>query len=200
MDFDFPYPRMVVFSAPSGAGKTTIVHEITRRFDCFAFSISATTRKPRPNEVDGVDYFFLSETEFRKRVDAGDFLEWEEVYPGRMYGTLKSEVDRIQALDKLAIFDVDVQGGIEIKNIFGAEALSFFIQPPSLKVLHDRLASRGTETSEDLQKRVAKAKSEMMFAMKFDFIVINDKLPVAIAEVSHVISMRTGQKPLSAPQ
>ena len=144
--------KAILFSAPSGCGKTTIIRELMRYFDCFDFSVSATSRAPRGNEQDGKDYYFLSHDEFAARVANGDFLEWEEVYQGACYGTLKSEVERIWQKGNIIVFDVDVNGGKNIKRYFGADALSIFVMPPSLAVLEQRLRSRGTETGPRLRR------------------------------------------------
>lgn len=187
-----PKASIFIFSAPSGSGKTTIVRETMKRFDCFEFSVSATTRPARGKERNGVDYFFLAESEFKNKINANAFLEWEEVYPGRFYGTLRSEVDRILAAGKYAIFDVDVQGGVNIKENYGVEAVSFFIQPPSLEVLKNRLESRGTDSQEDIARRIAKAEEELSFAPRFDYIIVNDVLDDAINLVENLIKLHTG--------
>ena len=192
-----PKASIFIFSAPSGSGKTTIVKETMKRFECFEFSISATTRPIRGNERDGVDYFFLTESEFKNKINANAFLEWEEVYPGRFYGTLRSEVERILAAGKYPIFDVDVQGGVNIKQNYGVQAVSFFIQPPSLEVLKERLQGRGTDSQEDITRRIAKAEEEMSFAPKFDYIIINDVLEDAVALVENLIKLHTDLKAIS---
>ena len=145
--------KAILFSAPSGSGKTTIIRQILTRFDCFEFSISATSRQPREGEKDGVDYYFLTPEEFERRVAAGQFLEWEEVYAGVRYGTLKSEIDRIWDNGHVIIFDVDVNGGMNIKKYFGPDALALFVMPPSVEVLEQRLRTRGTEREGALTKR-----------------------------------------------
>ena len=147
--------KAILFSAPSGSGKTTIIREILKRFDCFEFSISATSRKAREGEQDGVDYYFLSPEVFEQRVQKGDFLEWEEVYAGTRYGTLKSEIDRIWDNGHVIIFDVDVNGGMNIKKYFGPDALALFVMPPSIEVLEMRLRNRGTESEDSIVKRLA---------------------------------------------
>lgn len=179
--------KIYIFSAPSGAGKTTIVRAVKQHFDHMGFSVSATTRSPRVNEQDGVDYYFLSQKEFQDKIEADAFLEWEEVYQGLFYGTLKSEVDRIRSGGQHVLFDVDVQGGINIKKYYGEEAISFFIQPPSVEVLRQRLESRGTNSEEDIQRRCDKAAYEMQFAPEFDHVILNDVLETAIAEVFAII-------------
>ncbi|MFW5822919.1 MAG: guanylate kinase [Tangfeifania sp.] len=168
--------KLLIFSAPSGAGKTTIVkHLLQKDFD-LNFSVSATSRKPRPGEIHGKDYFFLSEKEFREKIENDEFLEWEEVYKGIFYGTLKSEVERIRNSGKNVIFDVDVVGGLNIKKHYGNQALAVFVQPPSVEELKKRLRNRSTESDEKIKMRVAKAEKELSYAGRFDIIIINDKL------------------------
>lgn len=179
--------RVLIFSAPSGSGKTTIVHEVMRRVDGLGFSVSATSRAPRPGEVHGKDYYFITPEEFRQKVDRGEFVEWEEVYPGTYYGTLRSEVERLWNEGKDVVFDVDVVGGSNLKRIFGEKALAIFIQPPSIEVLKQRLEQRGTETPESIQKRLAKADFELSHAKHFDRIIINDQLEVAIKEAVEAV-------------
>lgn len=183
--------KVFVFSAPSGAGKTTIVRRLLESHPEFAFSVSATTRAPRAHEQDGVDYFFLSVEEFQLRIEKGEFLEWEQVYPGRYYGTLVSEVDRILAQGKSAVFDVDVKGGISIKRHYGVGACAFFIQPPSLDELRRRLESRGTDSASDIETRLAKAARELQDAPYFDHIIVNDDLTRAVAEIDAIIQSFT---------
>ena len=179
--------KAILFSAPSGCGKTTIIGELMQYFDCFDFSISATSRKPRGEERDGVDYHFLSHDEFMRRVAAGDFLEWEEVYQGTCYGTLKSEVDRIWNRGRVIVFDVDVNGGRNIKRYFGDDALSIFVMPPSIEVLEQRLRSRGTDSEEAIVKRLARSAEELKQAPLFDRTIVNDDLQRAVAETRQVI-------------
>ena len=179
--------KVVIFSAPSGSGKTTIVRALLARYGRFEFSISATSRAPRGTERDGVDYYFLSPGEFRDRVAAGDFVEWEEVYAGTCYGTLRSEVERIWAKGHVILFDVDVMGGINLKRIFGDEACSIFIQPPSIGELRRRLEGRGTDAPEVIEKRVAKASFELAQAPAFDHVVVNDRLDEAVAETCAIL-------------
>lgn len=177
-----------MFSAPSGSGKTTIIREILKRFDCFEFSISATSRQPREGERDGVDYYFLSPETFAQRVEAGDFLEWEEVYAGTRYGTLKSEIDRIWDNGHVIIFDVDVNGGMNIKKYFGPDALAIFVMPPSVAVLSQRLRSRGTESEEAIAKRLARSAEELKMSDRFDVTVVNDLLENAVNETQKIIN------------
>ncbi|MBO5890511.1 MAG: guanylate kinase [Alistipes sp.] len=180
--------KLVIFSAPSGSGKTTIVRELLKRFDCFEFSISATSRQPRGAEQNGVDYYFLTNEEFKERVARDEFVEWEEVYQGTCYGTLKSEMERIWNMGKVIIFDVDVMGGISLKRLFGDDACSMFIMPPSIEELERRLRGRGTDAEEVIQKRVAKAEFEISKAPEFDHVVVNDKLEDAVEEAAGIIT------------
>ena len=168
--------KLIVFSAPSGAGKTTLVKYIIETFNDIQFSISATSRIARGEEKDGVDYYFLSNEEFKARVKNEEFIEYEEVYGGNYYGTLKSELDRIWNANKIAIFDIDVAGGANIKNMFPNETLSIFVMPPSIDVLKNRLLERGDVSSEEINVRVKKAESELDYASKFDNIIINNDL------------------------
>lgn len=180
--------KLVIFSAPSGSGKTTIVRELLKRFDCFEFSISATSRKPRGEEKDGVDYYFLSNDEFRARVERDEFVEWEEVYAGTCYGTLRSEVERIWAKGNVILFDVDVMGGIKLKRLFGDDACSVFIMPPSVEELERRLRGRGTDAEEVIRKRIDKAEFELSKSSEFDFTVVNDDLQQAVDETVAIIT------------
>lgn len=180
--------KVVIFSAPSGAGKSTIVNHLLGLHPELEFSISATSRAPRGQEQHGVEYYFYSADEFRKMIAQERFVEYEEVYSGSFYGTLRSEVERIWAKGHTIIFDIDVQGGVNLKRIFGEQALSVFIQAPSVEVLRERLIGRGTDTEEAIAKRVAKAASEMEFAAgKFDYTLINDDLQTALAEAERVV-------------
>lgn len=179
--------KAILFSAPSGCGKTTIIKELMRYFDCFDFSISATSRPPRGEEVDGRDYYFLSHEDFKRRVSQGDFLEWEEVYSGTCYGTLKSEVERIWNNGRVIVFDVDVNGGKNIKRFFGSDALSIFVMPPSMEVLEKRLRSRGTDSEEAIVKRLGRSAEELKQAPAFDVTIVNDDLAHAVEETRRVI-------------
>jgi guanylate kinase len=179
--------RCIILSAPSGAGKTTIVRHLLGSGLGLAFSVSATTRSARPGEVDGRDYHFISEERFRQHVLAGDMVEWEEVYPGRLYGTLRSEIDRIRDTGHHAVFDIDVVGGLRLKELFGDRALAIFVAPPSMDVLEHRLRSRGTETEAALRTRLDKARAELSRAPGFDHILVNDDLDRACAEAVHVV-------------
>ncbi|MDP4291857.1 MAG: guanylate kinase [Bacteroidota bacterium] len=179
--------KLIVFSAPSGAGKTSIVHRLLKTDLPLAFSVSACSRSKRPEEINGTDYYFLSPAEFRQRIDNKEFLEWEEVYPGSYYGTLKSELSRIWKLGKHVVFDVDVVGGMNIKKLYPKETLSVFVMPPSIEELEARLRYRDTETPESMAKRLDKAKWEMSFADKFDYILLNDNLDRSTPEIEKVI-------------
>lgn len=179
--------KLVIFSAPSGSGKTTIVRELLKIFPQFEFSISATSRAPRGEERDGVDYYFLSNDEFRRLIGENRFVEWEEVYAGTCYGTLHSEIERIWSKGNIIVFDVDVMGGINLKRIFGDDACSIFIMPPSIGELERRLVGRATDSAEVIAKRIAKAGFEISKAEQFDHIVINDDLAEAVAEARRII-------------
>jgi len=174
--------KAIIVSAPSGAGKTSIVKQLLLHLPDLEFSVSACSRTPRENEQNGKDYYFISSVEFREKIARDEFAEWQEVYPGCFYGTLKSELDRIWKANKIPIFDVDVMGGLNLKKYFGEAALAVFIQPPSQEVLKVRLESRGTESAESLARRISKAEYELTFAPKFDAIVINDDLECAKQE------------------
>ncbi|MBQ6709269.1 MAG: guanylate kinase [Bacteroidales bacterium] len=181
--------KVIIFSAPSGAGKSTIVNHILGLRNDLEFSISATSRAPRGQEQHGVEYYFFSADEFRQMIAEDKFVEHEEVYPGSFYGTLRSEVERIWAKGNAIVFDIDVQGGVNLKRIFGEQALSVFIQAPSVEILRERLIGRGTDTMEAIERRVAKAKSEMEFAAgKFDYVLVNDDLQTALAEAEDIVA------------
>lgn len=180
--------KCIIVSAPSGAGKTTIVRHLLERDPRLAFSVSATSRPRRAHEIDGRDYWFISAEEFHRRIEADGFVEWEEVYPGRFYGTLKHELDRIWKAGRHPVFDVDVVGGLDLKEIFGPNALALFIAPPSLNSLEERLRARGTETPGSLAVRMAKAGQEMTYAPRFDATVVNDHLERACAEALRSVS------------
>ncbi len=179
--------KCIILSAPSGAGKTTIKTFLLGCNLGLEFSVSACSRKPRGNEQDGKDYHFLSVEEFKKKIDNNEFVEWEEVYKDNFYGTLKNEVNRIWMNNHHVIFDVDVQGGLNLKKTFGENALGLFIMPPSLKHLEDRLRARNTETEASLQKRLKKAEGELNFASKFDIVLINDDLKKCCEEAKEKV-------------
>ncbi len=178
--------KIIIFSAPSGSGKSTLIGHLLKRFPQLEFSISATSRAPRGSEVNGKEYYFLTNEEFKNKVAAGEFVEWEEVYAGTCYGTLRSELKRIWDKGHVIVFDVDVKGGVNLKKIFGDDALSIFIMPPSVEELRRRLEKRGTDTPETIAKRVAKAEEEITYAPLFDKIVINDSLETAIADAIRI--------------
>jgi len=179
--------KLVIVTAPSGAGKTTIVRHLLSTFDNLVFSVSATTRSKRDYEVDGKDYYFISQADFRAHIAAGDFLEWEEVYDNQFYGTLKSEVSRIWDAQLHIIFDIDVKGALNIKNAYPHDSLAIFVKPPSPEVLFQRLIGRQTENAESLKKRLARAEEELGFENKFDHILVNDTLEHALEESERVV-------------
>lgn len=179
--------KAVIFSAPSGSGKSTIVSHILKLHPELKFSVSAASRAPRGDEKNGVAYWFISADEFRKRIADNEFVEYEEVYPGSFYGTLKSEVERIWDSGDAIIFDVDVKGGVNLKKYFGDRALSVFIQAPSVEVLRQRLVRRATDSPEAIERRVAKAAEEMTYADKFDHIIVNDDLQKAYADAEKLV-------------
>lgn len=180
--------KLIIVSAPSGSGKSTLVRYLMEQGLNLAFSVSCTSRAPRGQEQHGVDYYFLSPEEFRERIARDEFLEYEEVYTDKFYGTLKSEVERLSNEGKTVVFDVDVKGGVNIKQFYGERALSLFIQPPSVQELSRRLHGRGTDTEEVIQQRLAKAEYELTFAPQFDRVIVNDQLDVAQAEILQVVS------------
>ena len=191
--------KVLIFSAPSGSGKSTVVNHILSGHKGIEFSVSATSRPPRGEEKDGVEYFFYSADIFRLLVRDDKFVEYEEVYPDRFYGTLKAEVNRIWARGNVIIFDVDVKGGVNLKKYFGDQALSVFIQAPSVEVLRDRLVKRGTDSAEDIEKRVAKAAEEMTYAPQFDKVLINDDLTTALAEADAMVDAFLADDSISRP-
>lgn len=184
--------KLIIFSAPSGSGKTTIVKQLLANNPNLGFSISACTRDKRGrSEADGQDYYFMTPDEFRAKIDADAFVEWEEVYPGAYYGTLKSEIDRLWASGKHVIFDVDVKGGLALKNYYKARALAIFVKVPTLEILENRLRARGTESDESLSKRIFKMKFEWAFQDKFDVILVNDQLDSAIKKAQELFENYT---------
>ena len=185
--------KVLIFSAPSGSGKSTIVNHILGLHPEVEFSVSATSRPPRGQEQDGVEYLYFSADVFRLLVRDNKFVEFEEVYPDRFYGTLKSEVNRIWSKGHVIIFDVDVKGGVNLKKYFGEQALSVFIQAPSVEVLRERLINRATDSMEEIEKRVAKAAEEMTYAPKFDKVLINDDLATAFREAEEMVDAFLGQ-------
>jgi len=179
--------KLIIFSAPSGSGKSTIINDMLTRGLNLAFSISATSRPPRGTEKNGVEYFFISPEEFHKRISNDEFLEYEEVYHDRFYGTLKAQVEKQVQEGQNVIFDVDVKGGCNIKSFYGNRALSIFIQPPSIEALRNRLTNRGTDATDVIENRIARAEFELSFAPKFDAVVVNDDLEKAKEEVYNLI-------------
>lgn len=181
--------KLIIFSAPSGAGKTTLVrHLLEIQSLNLAFSVSATSRPKRDYEIHGKDYFFLSVEEFKKKIHHNEFLEWEEVYENQYYGTLKSEVDNLLKRGKNVVFDIDVEGGLNLKIIYGKNALGIFVMPPSVKHLEERLRARSSETEESLKKRLNKAIAELEYASRFDKILVNDNLENAKKEAEKLVS------------
>ena len=181
--------KLIIFSAPSGSGKTTIVKHLISKFPNLGFSISACTRDRRGrNEENGKDYYFLTPEEFKQKIDEQAFAEWEEVYPGGFYGTLRSEIERVWAQGKHVIFDVDVKGGVNLKKAYGNKALSIFVKAPSIEELERRLRERGTETEDKISSRVFKMKFEMTFQDQFDVVLVNENLDTALAEAEKLVS------------
>lgn len=179
--------RVLIISAPSGAGKSTLVNYLLKSGLPLGFSVSATSRKPRGHEVNGREYYFIRAAEFRRKIKAGEFVEWQEVYENHYYGTLKKEIDRITNEGMIPLFDVDVKGGINLKKVFGDNALAIFIMPPSVEELKARLIKRGTDTHDEITMRVEKAFSEILLADNFDRVVINDDLDKACNEIGTVV-------------
>ncbi len=179
--------KVIIFCAPSGSGKTTIVKHLLQQYAQLQFSVSACTRSQRTGEQDGKDYYFLSQDEFKTRIANQDFLEYEEVYGGNFYGTLKSEIKRIWAMGKVVVFDVDVVGGLNIKKYFGNKALAVFVKPPSVAALEQRLRFRSSETEETLQMRIGKAVKELAYENQFEQVLLNEDLPTALAEAEKLV-------------
>jgi len=179
--------KLIIFSAPSGAGKSTIVQHLVKQNLGLEFSISATSREPRKGEADGRDYHFISPEEFRRKIKENAFIEWEEVYPEQYYGTLYSEVENILAQGHHVIFDIDVAGGMNLKNTYRDRACAIFVQPPSQEILEKRLRSRGTDNEASLRRRLDKAIFELEYASRFDHIIVNDSLEVALSEAEQIV-------------
>ena len=179
--------KLLIFSAPSGSGKSTLINYLMTQFPLLEFSISATSRSPRGEEKNGVEYYFLTPDEFRAKIDKQEFLEWEEVYTNKFYGTLKSEVTRINEKGNVVVLDVDVAGGCNIKKMYGESALSIFIMPPSVEVLKERLIKRATDSMEVINDRVAKAAKEIAYSDKYDRVVVNDDLETAEATIREIV-------------
>ncbi len=180
---------ILIFSAPSGSGKSTLVNHLLKQRDDLEFSVSATSRKPRGQEQNGVEYYFITPEEFRQRIADNEFVEFQEVYDNLFYGTLKSEIERIERNGHHVVFDVDVKGGVNLKKIFGDKALALFIAPPSIDELRNRLNLRATDTPEMIDQRVAKAAEELTYSDKFDKIIVNDNLDQAKRETENVINL-----------
>lgn len=180
--------KAIIITAPSGAGKTTLVKKLLKNRDDLAFSVSACTRNKRESEVNGVDYYFLDPNEFRQKIKEDGFVEWEEVYEGMFYGTLKTEIQRIWKSDRAVIFDIDVKGAIQLKKKLGEKAITIFITPPSKEVLSERLRGRGTESEETLRKRLSKSLTELEFQQQMDVTVINDDLEIAYQDLCEKVS------------
>ena len=179
--------KALIFSAPSGSGKTTIVKHLIAQFPQLAFSISATTRQPRAGkEVHGADYYFLEQQDFQTRLENDEFIEWEEVYTDNFDGTLKSEIERIWNQEQVVLFDVDVKGGLNLKSYFGDQALAIFVKAPDIETLRSRLTSRKTENTKDLQVRLEKIEEELSYENRFDLVIVNDDLDIALAEAEQV--------------
>jgi guanylate kinase len=180
--------KLIIFSAPSGSGKTTIVHRLMKVVEGLEFSVSATSRAPRGAEQNGKDYYFLSAEEFDGKIAEDAFVEWEEVYAGTKYGTLRSELERIWAKGNTILFDVDVKGGVRLKSIFGDDALSIFVMPPSIEELRNRLVGRATDSPEKIEQRIAKAGEELEYAEQFDRVIVNDDLEEAVEAVRRAVT------------
>jgi guanylate kinase len=180
--------KLLLFCGPSGSGKTTIVHHLLNTDPRLAFSVSATTREKRDNETDGKDYYFMTAEKFRKQIADNAFIEWEEVYPGRYYGTLLSEIEKIWSNGKIPVFDVDVEGGLQIKKKFGEKLLAVFVRPPSIEELHKRLIARNSETEESFKARTEKSEHELTYSFHFDRVIVNDTLKFALKEAKILVN------------
>lgn len=195
MSPDPPTGKLLIFTAPSGAGKTTLVRHLLTKFgDRLAFSVSATTRPPRPGEVDGVDYHFLTSQQFIDKVAAGDFVEYEEVYPGRFYGTLHEELHRHWATDRCVVFDIEVKGATNIKQQYPDNSLALFVAPPSKDILIQRLRDRSTEDADSLRVRIARAAEELDYRDRFDQVIVNDDLQTALLDAESITKKFLGTK------
>ena len=181
------YNKLIIITAPSGAGKTSVTKYLLSRINTLAFSVSATTRNPRNNEADGIDYYFINEVAFQQKIHDDAFVEWEMVYEGKYYGTFKDEVERIWSENKIPLLDIDVKGAIHVQNQFNANSLTIFIEPPSVDELKKRLEARGTESLESLQTRLNKAMFELSFKQRFNKIVINDNLEQACVKTEYIV-------------
>ena len=181
------YNKIIILTAPSGSGKTSIARYLLQSFSNLSFCVSAGTRKPREGEVNGKDYYFISEDEFKSHIKNNDFIEWEMVYEGKYYGTLKSELERIWSLSRVPILDIDVHGGIHVQREYPINTLSLFVKPPSVEELRKRLESRGTESADSINTRVSKASYELSFADQFDHVIVNDDLDKACKEAEKIV-------------
>ncbi len=179
--------KVIIFSAPSGSGKTTVVNHLLKKFDFLGFSVSATTRQPRPNETNGKEYYFLEKEEFKSKICSNKFIEYEEVYNGILYGTLQSEIERLWEENKIVIFDVDVKGGIKLKKKFGNQAISVFLRPPSVEILTERLRKRSTEVEHQLLMRINKAHEELKYETQYDILIVNDQLEDTLKKAEEVV-------------
>lgn len=179
--------KLIVVAAPSGAGKTTIVRHLLKTYDLLAFSVSAATREQRPHEIHGKDYYFITSEDFREKINNEAFLEWQEVYAGQFYGTLKSEIARLWGAGKVVVFDIDVQGALNIKKTYPEETLLVFVKPPSKDILLQRLRDRNTESEESLKKRIEKASYELSFEDKFDVVLVNDDLETCLKKAEKIV-------------
>jgi len=179
--------KIIIFTAPSGSGKTTIVRHLLKKYDFLGFSVSATNRKKRTKEIDGKDYYFLTSEKFQRKIKEEAFVEWEEVYDNQYYGTLKSEIERLWSKGKHVVFDIEVKGATNIKNIYPDNSLAIFVRPPSMAELQRRLTNRKTESASSLKKRLARAEEELTYEDKFDTVIINDLLEVALEESEQII-------------
>jgi guanylate kinase len=190
--------KIIVITAPSGAGKTSITKYLMQQLPQLSFSVSATTRSPRPNETDGIDYYFISAESFKNKIESGDFIEWEMVYEGMYYGTLKTEIGKIWQKDQIPVLDIDVKGALHIKKLFPTETITLFIAPPSVATLHERLQKRGTETEASLDRRIQKANEELSYQQQFDHVILNDQLDLAceqaVAIVKNFLNIKTENK------
>lgn len=183
---DTPTGKLLIFTAPSGAGKTTIVRHLLNHFGKLAFSVSATNRPMREGEEDGVSYYFLSDEAFRAKIEAGDFVEYEEVYPGRFYGTLHSELHRLWDQDRVIVFDIEVKGATNLKKFYPEQSITVFVNPPSPEILFQRLRDRNTESEAELKVRIARAAEELAYVNTFDRVLTNDDLETALAEAEEI--------------
>jgi len=179
--------KLIILTAPSGSGKSTIAGKLLNDFENIAFSVSATTRQPRKDETDGLHYHFISEKEFKEKISHDEFLEWEQVYDGTYYGTLRSDIENLRNKGYFTLLDIDVKGALNIKQQFKGEALGIFIKPPSIEVLEQRLKNRGTDSERKIRERLKKSKSELLYAGRFDHVVVNEKLDKAYGKVKEIV-------------